>query len=83
MTRGDAARLGGLARARALSAARRSEIARMGWLAMVKQHFGGDASAATRWLTAKGLAALDPFPNNGAWPDPGPFPQSTHEGIDQ
>lgn len=50
---------GGLARARALPAARRSEIARRGWEAMVARHFGGDEAAAKRWWGCIGAWASD------------------------
>jgi hypothetical protein len=59
MTRKDAARLGGLARARALSPARRSAIAALGFAALVEKRFGGDRAAAIAWLVAAGLAAQD------------------------
>jgi len=59
MTRKDAARLGGLARARALSPARRSTIAALGFAALVEKRFGGDRRAAIDWLVAAGLAAQD------------------------
>jgi hypothetical protein len=75
MTRSEAARLGGLARAARLTPERRVEIAKQGFRAMVAARFQGDRKKAIEWLTAKGLAALDPFPRNGAWPDPGPMPR--------
>jgi hypothetical protein len=59
MTRKEAARLGGLARARALSPARRSAIAARGFAALVEKRFGGDRRAAVTWLVAAGLAAQD------------------------
>jgi len=59
MTRRDAARLGGLARAARLSPARRREIAAMGFQALVDKRFGGDRRAAIAWLIAAGLAAQD------------------------
>ena len=59
MTRRDAARLGGLARAARLSPARRREIAAMGFQALVDKRFGGDRRAAINWLIAAGLAAQD------------------------
>jgi hypothetical protein len=59
MTRSEAARLGGLARARALSPARRSAIAALGFAALVEKRFGGDRAAAIAWLVAAGLAAQD------------------------
>ena len=74
MTRKEAAALGGLARARALSPERRKEIAAMGFAALVERRFAGDRARAIEWLTAKGLAALDPFPANHVWADPGPMP---------
>jgi hypothetical protein len=49
MTRKDAARLGGLARARALSPDRRSAIAALGFAALVEKRFGGDRRAAIDW----------------------------------
>lgn len=74
MERSERARKGGLARAARLAPERRSEIARMGWLALVERRFGGDRSAAVAWLTRKGQWASDPCPWNGRFPDPGPMP---------
>ena len=59
MTRTEAARLGGLARAARLAPARRREIAALGFQALVDQRFGGDRRAAIEWLVAAGLAARD------------------------
>jgi hypothetical protein len=59
MTRSEAARLGGRARAARLSPARRRAIAAMGFQALVDQRFGGDRRAAIDWLVAAGLAAQD------------------------
>ena len=59
MTRKEAARLGGLARAARLTPARRREIAAMGFQALVEKRFGGDRRAAIKWLIAAGLAAQD------------------------
>jgi hypothetical protein len=59
MTRRDAARLGGLARAARLSPERRRAIAAMGFQALVEKRFGGDRAAAIEWLVAAGLAAQD------------------------
>ena len=59
MTRKEAARLGGLARAARLTPARRREIAAMGFQALVDKRFGGDRRAAVAWLVAAGLAAQD------------------------
>jgi hypothetical protein len=59
MTRPQAARLGGLARAARLAPARRREIAAMGFQALVDKRFGGDRRAAIEWLIAAGLAAQD------------------------
>jgi hypothetical protein len=50
---------GGRARARKLTPARRSEIARMGWNAMVDKHFAGDEMAAKRWWGSIGAWASD------------------------
>ena len=89
MTRKDAARLGGLARARALSPARRSAIAALGFAALVVKRFGGDRRAAIEWLVAAGLAAQDrqlrealrALGGSGAIiplaDDPGPMPPPT------
>jgi hypothetical protein len=59
MTRTEAARLGGRARAARLAPARRREIAAMGFRALVEKRFGGDRRAAINWLIAAGLAAQD------------------------
>ena len=62
MTRKDAARLGGPAHARALSPARRSAIAALGFAALVEKRFGGDRRAAIEGRVAAGLAAQDRRP---------------------
>jgi hypothetical protein len=88
MTRKEAARLGGLARARALSPARRSAIAARGFAALVEKRFAGDRRAAVTWLVAAGLAAQDralaealrSLGGSGAiipFDDPGPMPPPT------
>ena len=59
MTRTEVARLGGLARAARLTPARRREIARMGFAALVVKRFAGDRRTAINWLIAAGLAAQD------------------------
>lgn len=35
------------------------------------RHHAGDARTMTNWLIARGLAAQDPVPQNGAWSDHG------------
>ena len=89
MTRKEAARLGGLARAARLSPARRREIAARGFQALVEKRFGGDRRAAIEWLVAAGLAAQDrqlrealrSLGGSGAIvplaDDPGPMPSPT------
>ena len=59
MTRKEAARLGGRARAARLAPARRRAIAAMGFQALVQKRFAGDRRAAIKWLIAAGLAAQD------------------------
>lgn len=79
MTRAEAAKLGGIARARKLDAARRREIAAQGFAALVDRRFGGDRQRAIDWLTAKGLAALDEgigFGRRVVFADPGPMPEA-------
>ena len=96
MTRTEAARLGGLARAARLTPARRSEIARMGFAALVVKRFAGDRRAAIAWLVAAGLAAQDDqlrrslrsLGSSGAIihlaDDPGPMPTpATPEDLHQ
>ena len=90
MTRKEAARLGGLARAARLAPARRREIAAMGFQALVDQRFAGDRRAAIAWLVAAGLAAQDDqlrralrsLGGSGAMiplaDDPGPMPPPTY-----
>jgi hypothetical protein len=92
MDRTQIARMGGMARAARLTPARRSEIARMGWQALVAKRFGGDSAAAVRWLTARGLAAQDRELATGLASlggslrhqaqDPGPMPTSTADPED-
>jgi hypothetical protein len=96
MTRSQAARLGGLARAARLAPARRRAIAAMGFQALVDQRFGGDRRAALDWLTRKGRAAQDralsdslrSLGGSGAMiplaDDPGPMPPpATPEDLHQ
>src|ERR1700682_4511645 len=59
MTRSEAARLGGRARAARLAPERRRAIAAMGFQALVDQRFGGDRRAAIEWLVAARPAAPD------------------------
>jgi len=44
-----------------------SEIGKRGFQAAVERRFDGDPEAAKKWLVKAGLAAMDPFPENGAW----------------
>ncbi len=83
MNRTEAARLGGIARAAKLAPARRREIAKRGFQALVEKRFGGDRRRAIDWLVAKGLATLDadfPPPLRKFF-DPGPMPPA--EPADQ
>jgi hypothetical protein len=86
--------LGGRARAAQLTPARRREIARQGFQAMVDRHFGGDRVAALAWLTAKGLTAQDRWIAEGLASrggpllhrladDPGPRPPARDDQDDQ
>lgn len=59
MTRAEAAKLGGKARAEKLSQARRKEIAAMGFAAMVKKHCGNRRKAGVQWLNEKGKIAKE------------------------
>lgn len=67
------ASIGGKVRAERLTPARRQEIARAGWLAVVNRHFHGDAAAAGEW-----------FGRLGAWASDAPyrdrFPVFSHQG---
>jgi hypothetical protein len=80
MDRREISSRGGRARAAKLSADRRRDIARMGWLALVERRFAGDAQAAREWLRAKGLWANDQSlpPEIRRFRDPGPMPQGDH-----
>ena len=53
MTRTEAARLRGIARAAKLTPARRREIAKRGFQALVAKRFGEDRRRAIDWLVAK------------------------------
>lgn len=44
-----------------------SAIGKRGFAAIVERRFDGDPEAAKKWLVRTGLAAMDPFPENGAW----------------
>jgi len=43
------------------------KIGRKGFHAVVRKHYGGDYRLAINTLIARGLMALDPVPENGAW----------------
>lgn len=70
-------RAGGYARARSLSAKRRRQIAKRGWMGLVAKRFGGDQRAARRWWGAMGAwhydqRLLETFgPIRPAFPHPG------------
>ena len=42
-------------------------IGRKGFAVTVARHFGGDRERAINVLIHRGLMAIDPFPQNGAW----------------
>lgn len=68
---------GGRARAKALPARRRKEIARLGFAAMVQKWFDGDKQAAVDWLAKRGVWASDRMYREdglGVFKDPGPHP---------
>lgn len=50
------------------------QLGARGFHATCQRRFGGNVEAMKEWFTAKGQAAQDPFPANGAFPDPGPMP---------
>jgi hypothetical protein len=49
----------------------------------IERRWNGDRAAYFTWLAAKGSAATDPFPANGAFPDPGPEPVALDELLDR
>lgn len=82
-TRGNReASAGGRARAARLPPARRREIARAGWHALVVLRFNGDPAAAGAWLGKLGAFSAERAAYGGTWmyrpdlwPDPGPMPE--------
>ena len=42
-------------------------LGRKGFAVTVARHFGGDRERAINVLIHRGLKAIDPFPQNGAW----------------
>lgn len=76
-----AAERGGQARAAKLPAARRREIARLGWQALVEQRFAGDAQRAGEYIGQLGAWAAERSAYAGsplyqpAWEHPGPLPE--------
>lgn len=45
-----------------------SYLGHMGLHGLANRYFGGDMLKAQKRLQRNGLARLDPFPGNGAWP---------------
>ena len=84
MTRTEAVlRLRGIARAAKLTPARRREIAKRGFQALVAKRFGEDRRRAIDWLVAKRPGRVDadsPAPLRKFF-DPGPMPPA--ESADQ
>ncbi len=74
------AQRGGQARAAKLSPARRQEIARAGWQALVERHFAGDEQAAGEYISRLGAWAAEQTAYAGSpiyqpvWAHPGPLP---------
>jgi general stress protein YciG len=60
-------RKGGQATAQRHGRDHMARIGRKGFHAMVRKHYGGDYRRAINTLIARGLMALDPVPQNGAW----------------
>ena len=52
-------------------------IGRKGFAVTVERHFGGDRELAINTLIHRGLMAIDPFPQNGAWTTPRRSPTAT------
>ncbi len=50
-----------------------SYLGHLGLHGLAERHFGGDIQAAQKHLQQNGLARLDPFPGNGAWPKYSPI----------
>jgi hypothetical protein len=75
------AKQGGHARAAALTATQRSEIARSGFTATTQQHFNGDPLKHIAWLIEAGLAAQDAlYPARmRVWRKAAPHPQRIKE----
>jgi general stress protein YciG len=67
-------RRGGLSTARKYGREHMQAIGRKGFASTCSKYFDGDRQALYTWLSAKGLAAQDPYPANGAFQDPGAFP---------
>lgn len=55
---------GGRARARKLSARKRKQIARSGWLALVQKRFHGDEAIAKEYMRALAKFHGDPYRDN-------------------
>ena len=49
-------------------------IGKLGFTATVNKYWRGDRERFLKYLQAKGLAVIDPFPTNGAWQRPIPTP---------
>ena len=58
---------GGRATAERHSRAHMQAIGKKGFAVTVERHFGGDRELAINTLIHRGLMAIDPFPQNGAW----------------
>jgi len=59
MTKREAGRLGGIARAKQCTPAQLSRIGHLGLIGLAERRFNGDVDKAKQWLIKRGLMALD------------------------
>ena len=66
-TAAAAGRRGGLATVARHGREHMAKIGARGFARTVERHWGGDRKRFLEYLQRLGLAAIDPFPANGAW----------------
>lgn len=58
-----------------------SAIGRIGFSTTVDRHWQGDREGFINWLVARSLFVNDPYPANGAFQNPGPWPGRVRVGC--
>lgn len=78
-TAAAAGRKGGLATVARHGHSHMQAIGARGFASTVARHWGGDRQRFLTYIQHRGLAVIDPFPQNGAWQRSIPKPDSSKE----